>query len=315
MTKSKGKESKGFLLAEQAQFVYAALTAVLILFTWTNLQNPQGLLWERVTIVSGTLALWIVYRIWQSRIIMLCRVLYLLMMLGHWYPDTYELNKQFGSFDNVFAQYEQSLFGFQPAYEFSKAFSSGFFSELMYAGYMSYYLFFVFTILIVFFRDYQQLRRVTFIIITSFFLCYVIYLFLPVTGPQYYFYAIGEDSVVAGNFPDIGKFFSDTQESLQAPGWKDGFFYRLNQIPHQAGERPTAAFPSSHVAVSTLVMLMAARMRMWKWLKILAIPFVLLCLSTVYIQAHYAVDAIAGMGFGMVLFIALGGLKLKKCGG
>ena len=159
MSKNKGKEDKGFLLAEIAQFVYAALTMLLILFTWTNFQNPSGLLWERVTMVSGTIALWVVYRLWPSKIIMLCRVGYLLLMLGHWYPDTYELNKQFGSFDNVFAQYEQSLFGFQPAYVFSKAFPSAIFSEMMYAGYVSYYLFFVFTIFIVFFRDYKQLRH------------------------------------------------------------------------------------------------------------------------------------------------------------
>ena len=314
MSKNKNID-KGLLRAEIAQLIYAALTMLLILFTWTNFQNPSGLLWERVTMVSGTIALWIVYRIWPSKVVMLCRVGYLLVMLGHWYPDTYELNKQFGSFDNFFAQYEQDMFGFQPAYIFSKAFSSAFFSEMMYAGYVSYYLFFVFTIFIVFFRDYSQLRHVTFMIITGFFLCYVIYIFMPVTGPQYYFYAIGEESVVAGNFHDIGKFFSETQACLTAPGWKDGFFYGLNQLAHQTGERPTAAFPSSHVAIATLVMLMVARMKMWKWLMILAIPFVLLCFSTVYIQAHYAIDAIAGMIYGILLFVILGGLKLKKCGG
>jgi membrane-associated phospholipid phosphatase len=185
----------------------------------------------------------------------------------------------------------------------------------MYAGYVSYYLFFVFTIFIVFFRDYKQVERVTFMVITGFFLCYVIYIFLPVTGPQYYFLAIGEENVRAGTFPDVGRFFSETQECLPAPGWKKGFFYGLNQLAHQAGERPTAAFPSSHVAIATLVMLIVIKMRMWIWLMILAIPFLLLCLSTVYIQAHYAIDAIAGMMYGTVLFIVLGGLKLKRCGG
>ena len=60
---------------------------------------------------------------------------------------------------------------------------------------------------------------------------------------------------------------------------------------------------------------MVTKMKMWKWFMILAIPFLLLCLSTVYIQAHYAIDAIAGMMYGAVLFIVLGGLKLKRCGG
>ena len=313
---SKNKNiNKGFLAAEIAQFAYATLTALLILFTWTNFQNPTALLWERVTMVSGTVALWFVYRLWPSKIILFCRIGFLLLMLSSWYPDTYELNHQFGSFDNVFAKYEQDFFGFQPAYVFSKAFPSAIVSELMYAGYVSYYLFFVFTVFIVFFRDYKQVEHVTFMVITGFFLCYVIYIFMPVTGPQYYFLAIGEESVRAGNFPDVGKFFSETQECLPAPGWSGGFFYWLNQLAHQAGERPTAAFPSSHVAIATLVMLMVTKMKMWKWLMILAIPFLLLCLSTVYIQAHYAIDAIAGMMYGTVLFIVLGGLKLKRCGG
>lgn len=68
------------------------------------------------------------------------------------------------------------------------------------------------------------------------------------------------------------------------------------------------------MAIATLVMLMVTKMKMWKWLMILAIPFLLLCLSTVYIQAHYAIDAIAGMVYGAVLFIVLGGLKLQRCG-
>jgi membrane-associated phospholipid phosphatase len=49
---------------------------------------------------------------------------------------------------------------------------------------------------------------------------------------------------------------------------------------------------------------------MWRWLLVLAVPFIFLCLSTVYIYAHYAIDAIAGLAFGIILFFLLGGLKL-----
>ena len=299
-------------MAEKAQFAYALLTALLILFTWTNFKDPQGLLFERVTIVSGTLLLWFVYQLWPSKTIMLFRVCYLLAMLGSWYPDTYELNQQFGSFDNVFASWEQSLFGCQPAYVFSKAFPSAVVSELMYFGYFSYYLFFVITTFLIFFKNYKVLERVTFMIFAGFFLCYTIYIFLPVTGPQYYFLAIGEECVRSGSFPDVGRFFSETQACLPSPGWPKGLFYNICHMLHQAGERPTAAFPSSHVAIATLVMLIVMKLRMWRWTATLALPFLLLCLSTVYIQAHYAIDAIAGLAYGTILFFALGGLKLKK---
>lgn len=302
----------GFIAPELAQFVYAAFTMLLILFTWTNIDNPSALMWQRLSFLSGTLALWVVYQLWPCRFMLLCRLVYLLMMLGSWYPDTYYINRQFGSFDHVFATWEQSLFGCQPAALFSQRFDSVLVSELMYMGYVSYYLFFVVTVFVVYFRDFKQLERVSFIIFTGFFLCYVIYLLLPVTGPQYYFLAVGMDKILAGNFPDIGHYFADTTDCLTAPGWSKGLFYNICHFMHQSGERPTAAFPSSHVAIATLVMTLVLRMRMWKYLLVLAVPYLFLCMSTVYIQAHYAIDAIAGFFVGIALFFLLGGMKLKQ---
>jgi len=301
----------GFIAPEVIQFAYAVITALLILFTWTNIEDPSALIFQRVSFLSGTIALWVVYQMWPCKFIMFCRIVYMLWMLGSWYPDTYEINQQFGSYDHLFAQWEQGLFGFQPAALFSQKFSSPFVSELMYMGYVSYYLFFAVTIIIVYFRSYQQLERVSFIIFTSFFLCYIVYLVLPVTGPQYYFLAVGMDDIMAGKLPDIGHYFSETTECLKAPGWQDGIFYKLCQLAHQTGERPTAAFPSSHVAIATLVMVIVARLRMWKYMLILAVPYLFLCMSTVYIQAHYAIDAIAGFFVGIVFFFILGGMKLK----
>lgn len=302
----------GFMAPELAQFAYALLTAIVILFTWTNLEHPQQLLWGRITMLSGTIALWVVYKLWPCRFVVLCRIGYLLLMLSSWYPDTYNINSQFGCYDHFFASYEQDLFGMQPALWFSRIFSSAVVSELMYFGYVSYYLFFVVTIVYVFFRDYKQVERVTYIILAGFFICYAIFLFLPVTGPQYYYLAAGIEKIEHGSFPDVGTYFAHSTECLKAPGWDGGLFYNLCMMAHGAGERPTAAFPSSHVAIATLVMIMAGRMRMWRYLLILAIPFIFLCLSTVYIQAHYAIDAIAGLFFGLMLFFILGGMRLEK---
>jgi membrane-associated phospholipid phosphatase len=302
----------GFIAPEVAQFIYAILTALIILFTWTNLKDPSTLLWQRITALSGTIALWAVYWLWPCRAVMMCRLGYLLLLLGAWYPDTYEINQQFGCLDHIFAGWEQSLFNCQPAAVFSERFSSRVVSELMYMGYVSYYLFFVVTIFLVFIRDYKQVERVSFMIFTGFFLCYIIYLFLPVTGPQYYYLAAGIENIKEANFPDVGHYFADSTECLKAPGWSDGLFYGLCQMAHQTGERPTAAFPSSHVAIATLVMVMVMRMRMWKYMLILAVPYLFLCMSTVYIYAHYAIDAIAGFFVGIAFFFLLGGMKLKK---
>ena len=302
----------GFMAPELATFLYAAFSSLVILFTWTGLDNPSDLLWLRVQFLSGTLVLWGVFLLWPCKLVIGARLAYLLAMLSTWYPDTYAINSQFSNLDHVFASLEQELFGFQPSLLFSQAYSSRVVSELMYMGYFSYYLFFVVTLAIVFFKQFRSVERTAFMIFAGFYICYAVYLLLPVTGPQYYYLAVGMEEIAHGNFPDLGHYFSDHTEALASPGWSGGVFYQLVQLAHNAGERPTAAFPSSHVAIATLVMLITARLRMWRWLLILAVPFLFLCLSTVYIYAHYAIDAIMGFFFGIILFFVLGGIKLSR---
>ena len=63
----------------------------------------------------------------------------------------------------------------------------------------------------------------------------------------------------------------------------------------QAGaEQPTGAFPSSHVGV-TVVILLLAKKRLPLFYKVCVPLTFILILSTVYIKAHYAVDAIFGI--------------------
>ena len=138
----------------------------------------------------------------------------------------------------------------------------------------------------------------------QFFIYYLIYIFVPVAGPQFYFPAIGDDNVAQGVFPSIGDYFNHNQELLPGPGYDHGFFYNLVEGSQQIGERPTAAFPSSHVGISTILMIMAWRgsRRLFACL----FPFyVLLCCATVYIQAHYLIDSIVGFvsAFGLYVMV------------
>ena len=144
-----------------------------------------------------------------------------------------------------------------------------------------------------------------FVMLTSFFVYYVIFVLLPVAGPQFYYLAVGTEKIAEGIFPNLGDWFLTHSERMAAPGWSDGFCYYLLDITHDAGERPTAAFPSSHVGVTTVVMLLALRTRS-KGLIFTILPFyILMCLSTVYIYAHYAIDAIAGLVTGCLLYFLL----------
>lgn len=314
LLKAEKSPVKWLFPAETAMMLYALFTLVLVLFTTTNLHNAEAMVWFRVRIVMLTVAMWIVYRIWSCRLIVLARIVVLLLALSWWYPDTYELNRQFPNLDPVFAQMDQSLFGCQPALLWCQQFSSPVVAELMDFGYAMYYPMFVFLIIYIFLKKYEDFDRIAFVILASFYIYYVIYDLLPVTGPQYYYLAAGIDNIAAGCFPDVGSYFATHTEALPTPGYENGIFHAMVESAHAAGERPTAAFPSSHVGVSTITMVMALRLREWKYALIIAIPYLLLCFSTVYIQAHYAVDAIAGFVTAVPLALVLDFAYDKFCG-
>ena len=236
---------------------------------------------------------------------MFLRVIVQMVFLSWWYPDTYELNRVLPNLDHLFAGWEQTLFGCQPSLLFSQVVPYGWFSELMCLGYVSYFPLMLVIYVYYFFQRYQEFKMATFVIMSSFFAYYVVFVLLPVTGPQFYYLAVGTEKIAAGIFPNLGDWFLTHSERMAAPGWTDGFCYHLLDITHDAGERPTAAFPSSHVGVTTVVMLLALRTRS-KGLIFTILPFyILMCLSTVYIYAHYAIDAIAGLLTGTLLYFIL----------
>jgi len=289
------KPVKGLIAAEWAMVAYLVLTLVLMLFAFTKLSNPESMLWGRLRVVVITAALWGVYRMIPCRLTLLCRVAGQLALLSWWYPDTYEINRLFPNLDHVFATWEQQSFECQPSLLFSQAIGNPIFSELMDLGYFSYYPMIGVVAFYFFFSRYKDFGRAAFVILAAFFAYYVIYIFVPVTGPQYYFAAIGLDKAAEGIFPNVGDYFATLREALPSPGYHDGIFYQLVADAHTAGERPTAAFPSSHVGISTILMMLAWSAHS-KRLVLFLLPFyVLLCFSTVYIQAHYAVDVFGGL--------------------
>lgn len=304
------KPSKNLFAVEWAMIAYLVLTTLVIVFCYTKVQNPEAMLWGRVRILFTTAALYAVYRMVPCRLTRLARVVVQVALLSWWYPDTYELNRMFPNLDHIFATWEQQLFGCQPALLFSQLTSfggvgGGLFSELMDLGYASYYPMIAVVLLYYFFRRYDEFLHASFVVMASFFLFYVIFVFLPVVGPTFYYQAVGLDTIMQGVFPNVGNYFNHHTECLPSPGYTDGFFYHLVENAKAAGERPTAAFPSSHVGISTILMFLAWHARDRRLLFILLPFYVLLCFSTVYIQAHYAIDALAGLVTGAVFYFVL----------
>ena len=296
---------RGLLALEWAMLIYMLFTFVVIFFTYTKLHNPDAMIWGRVRIAAMTAMLWGAYRLQPCRLTLIARVAAQLALLTWWYPDTYELNRILPNQDHLFAAWEQQLFGFQPAYEFCKAVPSRVFSELMAMSYASYYPLIALTAGYYAVRRYDEFERASFVIMGSFFLYYVIFVLIPVTGPQYYYGAIGLDRVAHGIFPNVHDYFNTHQARLSCPGYSDGFFYHLVESAHQAGERPTAAFPSSHVGITLILLLLAWHSRS-KGLFFTVLPlFILMCFATVYIRAHYVIDVVAGLITGTAFYFAL----------
>ena len=305
------KATKGLLAFEWVAFAYLLFTILMMIVLWDKLVNPTDMIKGRIQFVLVTLALWAVYRLWPCRLTIFVRVLVQMAFLGWWYPDTYEMNRALPNLDHVFAGWEQSLFGCQPSLLFSQKVPYGCFSELMCLGYVSYFPLMLITYIYYFFRRYKEFQLTAFVMLASFFAYYVVFVLLPVTGPQFYYLAVGTEKIAAGIFPNLGDWFLTHSERMAAPGWTDGFWYHMLDLTHDAGERPTAAFPSSHVGVTTVVMLLALRTRS-RGLIFTILPFyILMCLSTVYIYAHYAIDAIAGLFTGILLYFLFVGIYKK----
>lgn len=293
---------KGLFAVEKVTLIYDLLTSILILFLFQRMDHPWHMLLDRAMIAVMTFLLMYLYRLAPCKFSAFVRIAIQMSLLSYWYPDTFEFNRFFPNLDHVFAMTEQFFFGGQPAVWFCNTFPHLWVSEAFNMGYFAYYPMILIVTLFYFIYRFELFEKMSFVLVTSFFIYYLIYIFIPVAGPQFYFPAIGLDNVMKGVFPSIGDYFNHHQELLPGPGYQHGFFYGLVEDSQQVGERPTAAFPSSHVGISTILMIMA-----WRGSKRLfacLIPFyVFLCAATVYIQAHYVIDAIVGFFSAIALYI------------
>jgi len=290
---------------EWVVLIYLAATTIYILLFWTRLNHPADMLLMRARVLAVMLALWGLSRLWPAPITVLLRATAQLMMLSWWYPDTYDLNIVWPNLDHVFAAAEQNIFGCQPAALLSTWAPQPIVSEIMYLAYAAYFPMIALTAAYYFFCRQKDFPRAMTVLLAAFMTYYVIFVLLPVTGPQYYYLAVGEDNILNAQFPNLHYYFTTHADRMTAPGWTDGLFYDIVETAHQVGERPTAAFPSSHVGISTILLFLAHRAHSNPLFYTL-LPFTLLMLvATVYIKAHYAIDVIAGLISAALIYTAI----------
>ncbi len=204
-----------------------------------------------------------------------------ILLLSYLYGETDLFNNLIfhDYFDPKISRYDALIFGSQPSLTFATTFHSAMFSELMHFGYFSYYLMIICVPLFFYFKGWKNIsEKITFLMINSFLVYYVIFIIFPVAGPQYYF------------------------ESLIADKVQGGIFTRFIQLIQSMGEKPTGAFPSSHVSICIMILWICLQYK--KALFYIFLPVSpLLILSTVYIGAHYCIDVIAAIVFTPVVYM------------
>jgi membrane-associated phospholipid phosphatase len=180
------------------------------------------------------------------------------------------------TYDHVLLEWEQRLFGMQPARDWWRLHPSGFWSASLHAIYLTYYpLVAVPALTLVLQPTRAGIRRFLQMVIPTFLACYLFFVFLPVAGPYYVF-----------DHP-TGAFVAN----LPA---------RLAYAVLSGGSSYGAAFPSSHVA-ATIAAWLAARRDAPRLARVM-LPFVVLMpVATVYCQMHYALDAVFGVLFGLLV--------------
>lgn len=185
--------------------------------------------------------------------------------------------------DHFFIHLDTAIFGKFPAYYLRGDAGNLLLDEFFHFAYANYYIVIPLTAFILYFKNKKLFERFVFEISSLFYLCFLIYVFLPVEGPL---------NLRHHHFTEGGPFKAIVD-----------FFYAK-------GDNAGGAFPSSHVAVTCLVAWWATRhlgkLKIYYWLVVL-----FLSISTVYGMFHYAVDIIAGWLLA-ILFIILFDKTAKK---
>lgn len=261
-------------LLEWIMLGYALLVAGVV-----SVRAPEMPGWEWLLVAQGLLIGLIGLMTWPrlGRTGRVLREVFPLLLLPALYAELDVLNfPDRGTHDMLIQGWEAALFGGQPSRDWWRAYPSPSWSLLLHGAYLTYYLILaVPPVWLILRRDTLGLRRFLLAVMASFVVCYVFFIFAPVAGPYY-------------EFPRPSGAFVDNITA------------RLVYDALGSGSSYGAAFPSSHVAAT--VAALAASWRASRRLGlILLVPTLLLTISVVYCQMHYAVDAIAGLAIGLAV--------------
>lgn len=266
--------------------IFCLLTGIYITLGYNKLENIGIHILIRVLFISIVFLLILLQKS-NLKFLYFLRNFYPLLFLGFLYSETdYYNNLLFENFDPFLVHIEELIFKTQPSLEFSKKIPYKWFSELMHLGYFSYYLITFGVPFSIYIKNRESFNKSMFIIILSFCFYYLTFVIFPSIGPQFFF----------------------TQSLNKLP---DGYlFHKIMNIIIKIGETETGAFPSSHVGMAVIFLILTWKNIRLYFRALMILSFVLL-LSTVYIHAHYVIDIIAGLISGFIFYLISNHIYLK----
>jgi membrane-associated phospholipid phosphatase len=281
---------RGYTFVDYATQGYLAIVGVLILvFHGENVSHWEWLLCAHLILICSIH--WLILRSFRSRIgkiLDFLRHFYPVVLYAGFFAETGLLDQMFvrGYLDPMVIGWDARLFGVQPSLRFMEQLPYLAVSELFYAAYFSYYIMIGGVGIALYFRNRRQFSHYISVVSFVFYVCYLLYIFLPVIGPPVFFREVPGYALPA-SLQELGT-AAPYPEAVTS-----GLFYQIMKWIYQVFEAPGAAIPSSHVAVALATLYFSFRyLRAVFWLHL---PMVaLLCLATIYCRYHYASDVIAG---------------------
>lgn len=270
-----GARTRGYNPADVLGMAYLGMVSLLIVIA--GRQTPG---WGRhLAVYAGLLGLVALLRFVPRRlpkVLQFLRESYTLFLLPVAYGDLDWLNRIPGRefYDSMVLGWDRAIFGGHPHLFLREALPYTALSEILHSCYLLYMA----LVPILGFTLYLQNREHAFRVLATtvtltMYSCYTFFIFFPVQGPYYTF-----------GRPE------------GAPGIIPGVVYGMIDRGSAIG----TAFPSSHVAGAVTVAVMAT----WfsRKLSILMIALAAgIGVATVYGGFHYAIDAVAGFIYGLLL--------------
>ncbi len=185
--------------------------------------------------------------------------------------------------DPIITNFELKIFGVHPTWWIEEHLFFKPLIEFLTLGYTAYYLILPLLAFLLYFKkkDIYGFNNLIFTVAISFYIHYLVFILLPIDGPWRY-------GPILDHFtkPVEGYLILEIQKKIMDFG-----------VMKHSG-----CFPSSHVAIATIVLLNARRF--YKGLfPIYFIIVVLLSFATFFLRYHYLTDTVVGLLVGILCFL------------